>query len=136
MLHGQDEDGRAEAPRPRFHDPAQFPREEQRPAREEQRLATGVPRVIGVPVEAAALALPDNCCEQRCGAPPIAELTQTKRRSLAKSTCCTALGVLAMCFCADVLLSFGSMPWQDLDIEATEKTIASFFKRCECASAS
>jgi len=132
-LHGLDEDELAEAPRPRFHDPArprfhdpaQFPREE-------PRLAIGIPRVIGVPVEAAALALPDNCCEQRCGAPPIAELTQAKRRALAKSTCFTALGVFAMCFCADVLTSFGSLPWQDLDLEATEKMTTSFFRRCEC----
>ena len=93
--------------------------------------AVGIPRIVGMPVEDAIMFMPDNCCEDRCGGLPCprAELSETKRMRVAKIAYCAALNVLAFCFCADVLLFGGTMPWNDLKPDATKELTRSYVDR-------
>ena len=106
------EQAQSDIPRPRFHNPGQFPN---CPARRTERPAIGVPSVLGVPVTHMALAaspLPENCCEQRCiQCLPADFLAPARRRTCAGVCCFAALNVLVVCACADVLLARGRMPW-------------------------
>lgn len=114
--HAGNFDGAAErgdVPLPRFHVPGT------RDSQVGQML--GTPRVIGLPVEDAMVSLPDNCCEERCRGLPFSEVTEFRRMVIAKCACFTAVNVAIMCFCAEILLANGNMPWEKLKPGAAEK---------------